>query len=117
MHSTVLKNFAIIWPAASMRVSAFNEARVLSNSAVEMCLDQELKALNQTGLWNDSYPPMSFDPTENVSFDFPVVLNKQVEMYIHFFQNEVDNRVSGRSMQSMQYNRILLPINPECQGW
>jgi membrane-bound lytic murein transglycosylase D len=53
----------------------------------EMCLDQELNALSQTGLWNEPYLPMSFDPTQNVSFDFPVILNKQVEMYLHFFQN------------------------------
>jgi membrane-bound lytic murein transglycosylase D len=59
----------------------------LQNTEPEMCSDQELSALGQTGMWNETYPPMSFDPTENVSFDFPVVLNKQVEMYLHFFQN------------------------------
>lgn len=59
----------------------------LQQTESEMCSDQELSALNQTGMWNEPYSPMSFDPTLNVSFDFPVVLNKQVEMYLHFFQN------------------------------
>lgn len=59
----------------------------LQNTEQEMCLDQELSALSQTGMWNGPYLPMSFDPTQDAPFDFPVVINKQVEMYLHFFQN------------------------------
>lgn len=59
----------------------------LQNTEQEMCLDQELSALSQTGMWNGPYLPMSFDPAMESSFDFPVVVNKQVEMYLHFFQN------------------------------
>lgn len=59
----------------------------LQNTEQEMCLDQELSALSQTGMWNGPYLPMSYDPTLDAAFDFPVVVNKQVEMYLHFFQN------------------------------
>ncbi len=85
-------HYGTIFQGAPQEVAANSAANKpdteLQDTEPEMCLDQELNALNQTGLWNDPYPPMSFDPTENVSFDFPVVLNKQVEMYIHFFQND-----------------------------
>lgn len=59
----------------------------LQSSEPEMCLDQELNALGQTGMWNGPYLPMSFDPTMDANFDFPVLLNNQVQMYLDFFQN------------------------------
>jgi membrane-bound lytic murein transglycosylase D len=59
----------------------------LQSSEPEMCLDQELNALGLTGMWNGPYLPMSFDPTIDATFDFPVVLNNQVKMYLDFFQN------------------------------
>ena len=71
----------------SANTSANNPDNELQTTDQEICLDQELNALSQTGMWNESYSSMSFDPTQNVTFDFPVVLNKQVEMYLHFFQN------------------------------
>ncbi len=75
-------------PQEIAKNNGLNESdQELQSTEQEMCSDQELSALGQTGMWNETYPPMSFDPTENVSFDFPVVLNKQVEMYLHFFQN------------------------------
>lgn len=68
--------------------TAANESeQELQPTEPEMCLDQELNELSQSGVWNEPYFPTSFDPTLNVSFDFPVVLNKQVAMYLHFFQN------------------------------
>lgn len=59
----------------------------LQSSEPEMCLDQELNALGQTGMWNGPYLPMSFDSTMDAPFDFPVILNNQVQMYLDFFQN------------------------------
>jgi membrane-bound lytic murein transglycosylase D len=78
----------------------------LQGTEPEMCLDQELSALSQTGMWNEPYAPMSFDPTENVSFDFPVVLNKQVEMYLHFFQNGFREQFA----QWLQKSTLYLPM-------
>jgi membrane-bound lytic murein transglycosylase D len=73
----------------------------------EMCLDQELNELSQTGVWNELYPPMSFDPTQNVSFDFPVVLNKQVEMYLHFFQNGFRDQFAHWLQRSAAYMPMM----------
>ncbi|MBU1564680.1 MAG: LysM peptidoglycan-binding domain-containing protein [Proteobacteria bacterium] len=79
----------------------------LQNTDSEMCSDPELSALNQTGIWGEPYSPMSFDPTENVSFDFPVVLNKQVEMYLHFFQNGFRKQFSQWLQRSAAYMPIM----------
>ncbi len=73
----------------------------------EMCLEQELSALDRTGLWNEPYSPMSFDPTQNVSFDFPVVLNKQVEMYLQFFQNDFREQFAEWLRKSAIYMPIM----------
>jgi membrane-bound lytic murein transglycosylase D len=78
----------------------------LNSTEPEICLDQELKALGQTGLWNGPYSPMSFDPTQNVTFDFPVILNKQVEMYLHFFQNGFREQFA----QWLQMSAAYMPI-------
>jgi len=60
----------------------------------EICLDQELEALALTGSWDD---PQSLIDTqtliedvdeEEITYDFPVVLNRQVEMYISLFQGK-----------------------------
>ncbi len=79
----------------------------VETSDTEMCLDQELRDLGQTGMWNESYAPMSFDPTENVFFDFPVVLNKQVEMYLNFFQNGFREQFAQWLQKSAAYMPMM----------
>lgn len=73
----------------------------------EMCLDQELSELSQTGFWNEPYSPLNFDPTQNVFFDFPVVLNKQVEMYLHFFQNRFREQFAHWLQRSTVYQSMM----------
>lgn len=51
-----------------------------------MCLDEELLALSETGMWNDPPSPVSSQPEVSVKNDFPIVMNKQVEMYLKLFQ-------------------------------
>ncbi len=65
---------------------------VLSES--EVCLDQELEALRLTGAWDDPRSYMSQEtPAEDldepeVSFDFPITVNRQVEVYLELFQGK-----------------------------
>lgn len=73
----------------------------------EMCQDQELNELSQSGIWNEPYSPMSFDPTQNVSFDFPVVLNKQVEMYLYLFQNRFREQFAHWLQRSTLYLSMM----------
>lgn len=79
----------------------------LEKSEAEMCLDQELKELDQTGIWNESYPPISIDPEQRKLYDFPIVLNKQVQMYLHLFQNEQRELFANWLARSTTYMPIM----------
>ncbi len=51
----------------------------------DTCIDQELDALERTGSWVDNKQA----PAEEIQkYDFPVVVNKQVEMYLQLFQGK-----------------------------
>lgn len=58
----------------------------------EICLDQELEALALTGEWELPEPEqfqqtVAVDSIEpEIHYDFPVVMNRQVEMYLDLFQ-------------------------------
>ena len=52
----------------------------------EKCIAEELDALEKTGSWADQENQVP--PAEEQKYDFPVVINKQVEMYLDLFQNK-----------------------------
>lgn len=79
----------------------------LQSSEPEMCLDQELNALGQTGMWNGPYLPMSFDPTMDATFDFPVLLNNQVQMYLDFFQNRFHDQFAMWLRRAAMYAPMM----------
>lgn len=52
----------------------------------EQTVNQEIKALENLGSWEEG---ASVDNVRSqVSYDFPITINKQVEYYLDFFQNE-----------------------------
>ena len=63
-------------------------------SEPEISLDQELKALASTGSWEEPLIPkeetqICLDPEmAEPLYDFPVVVNRQVQMYIDLFQGK-----------------------------
>ena len=59
----------------------------LELSESEICLDAELVALSQTGGWNRPEPSTSDQASVGVHYDFPIVINKQVQMYLQLFQH------------------------------
>lgn len=56
----------------------------------ETALDQELVALSETGQWGEKTSvPESTEKNLSVPlYDFPIVMNKQVEMYLNLFQGK-----------------------------
>lgn len=52
----------------------------------EKCIAEELDALEKTGSWVEKENPVP--PEEVIKYDFPVVMNKQVKMYLDLFQNK-----------------------------
>ncbi len=59
---------------------------LLVDNESEMCLPDELEALRHTGSWNSG--AIEQQPKQAPTYDFPIVMNKQVEMYINLFQNK-----------------------------
>ena len=72
-----------------------------------MCLNEELQELDLTGLW--STPPESAKqlPQENVKYDFPVVSNKQVDMYLKLFQGKQRKQFGRWLAKSGKYQELM----------
>ena len=80
----------------------------------EISLDQELEALASTGAWEDpqAQAEVSQDSTEPEKveplYDFPVVVNRQVEMYLDLFQGK-QRKYFGRWLaRSGRYSDLIL---------
>jgi membrane-bound lytic murein transglycosylase D len=56
----------------------------------EAALEEELSALDKIGEWEEikQSPTQVTEEIEEVTFDFPIVVNKQVEFYLNLFQNK-----------------------------
>jgi membrane-bound lytic murein transglycosylase D len=52
----------------------------------EQVLEEELTALDKIGKWEESPAVIETVEPEEVTYDFPVVINKQVEFYLDLFQ-------------------------------
>ncbi len=64
---------------------------LLVEAEPEQCLTEELEALRQTGTWqqdNGSLSPAHKEEAEKTTYDFPIVINKQVQVYLDLFQND-----------------------------
>lgn len=80
-----------------------------------MCLDEELTALSRTGIWNKESSPVSVQPPSDIAYDFPVVMNKQVEMYLNLFQTK-QRRQFGRWLAKSGYYREMVERELEAAG-
>ena len=82
-------------------------------SEPELALEQELEALATTGTWGSLYPP----PVKTVTqpeplepeplYDFPVVVNRQVEMYLELFQGKQRKYFARWLARSGRYRDII----------
>lgn len=73
----------------------------------DMCLDQELIALRETGLWTLVDSPVTVAPTDDITYDFPVVVNKQVDMYLDLFQNRQRKQFKRWLARSTKYRPMM----------
>ena len=72
-----------------------------------MCLNEELQELNLTGTWSPPQEPMSSQPENNVQYNFPVVFNKQVDMYLKLFQGKQRRQFARWLARSGKYRTIM----------
>ncbi|NOQ47331.1 MAG: LysM peptidoglycan-binding domain-containing protein [Desulfobulbaceae bacterium] len=54
----------------------------------EEVLNEELAALDQLGSWKESKHQEQIDEYPEIVYDFPITINKQVELYLDLFQNK-----------------------------
>lgn len=81
----------------------------LVNAEPDAVLDQELAALSKTGQWGEKTTPVTAaDGSEETSpYDFPVVMNKQVEMYLDLFQNRQHKHFQSWLARSGKYTSLM----------
>ena len=68
--------------------SSDDSADISATSESEARLNQELDALRRTGSWENGKQILSDANGYSIQSDFPLTMNRQVQMYIDFFQNE-----------------------------
>jgi membrane-bound lytic murein transglycosylase D len=98
--SSVLELNNIASPVSS---AGENPAVSPSPADMETCLQQELDALRRTGTWENGQRFFSGKNDSPVQSDFPVIMNRQVQMYIDFFQNEHRKLFTSWLSKSKQY--------------
>ncbi len=60
---------------------------LLVEAESEQVLTDELEALRHTGSWQPEADPELNEQKQEIAYDFPIVINKQVETYLDLFQN------------------------------
>lgn len=81
----------------------------LVNSEAELNLHQELEALSETGQWGEKVTAIKpVAPSESKPlYDFPIVMNKQVEMYLDLFQNKQRKHYQKWLVRSGKYLPLM----------
>lgn len=81
----------------------------LVKTEAELSLDQELEALSRTGEWGDRGTLIIHDgdPSKPSPYDFPVLLNKQVAVYLDLFQNKQRTMFQNWMSRSGRYMSLM----------
>ncbi len=76
-------------------------------SEPEMCLVQELDELRQTGSWVNTTESEGKKQPDKATYDFPVVVNKQVTMYLKLFQTKQKRQLKRWLERSGKYQPMM----------
>lgn len=68
----------------------------------EMTMAEEIEELENLGSWEEGTPE-KVPAKEEITYDFPVTMNKQVEFYLNFFQHKHKNTFSRWLARSGRY--------------
>jgi len=79
----------------------------LEESEPKVCLEEELTALDRIGSWEERLSPEKRSAADTTLFDFPVVQNKQVEMYLDLFQNRQRDQFGRWLARSTIYQPMM----------
>ncbi|BHH82640.1 LysM peptidoglycan-binding domain-containing protein [Desulforhopalus sp. 52FAK] len=103
------------------RLDLFQDALTEENSSTEvaendkdlvnleplMCLNEELQELDLTGLWSPPAESAVQQPEQGVQYNFPVVFNKQVDMYLKLFQGKQKKQFGRWLARSGKYKDLM----------
>lgn len=93
LSSCSKQDFTILYPlpdgdiASPVSSLSTDPELLLVEAEPEKCLTEELEALRQTGNWLSKEDLALHKKTSVTAYDFPIVINKQVEAYLDIFQN------------------------------
>lgn len=79
----------------------------LNNTESKAFLDEELVALSQTGTWDEKPLSDIAALSDDSAYDFPVVLNNKVKMYLDLFQTKQRNQFSQWLARSTIYRSMM----------
>lgn len=107
-----LSKFDIFSPAAP---PAVNDQMIqddpdlaLEPPETEICLTQELEALQKTGAWESHQVSTDeVDLQTEILYDFPIVHNKQVQMYLDLFQGKQRKQFVKWLARSGKYEKLF----------
>lgn len=91
----------------SMENSEPEEIGDIENIEGAACLNEELAALNESGTWDGNSLSNNFPLSGDVVFDFPVVLNNKVDMYLKLFQNKQREQFGRWLARSAMYRPMM----------
>jgi membrane-bound lytic murein transglycosylase D len=77
------------------------------------CLNEELVALSQTGNWDEKPLPDYIELSDSDVFEFPVILNKKVDMYLDLFQNKQKKEFTRWLAKSAMYRPMVEKVLAE----
>ncbi len=109
LSSCATQDSTVLYPLpdgdiASPVSSVSNDPELLLVEAEpEECLTEELEALRQSGNWQNKEDLAKHKQSSETAYDFPIVINKQVEAYLDIFQNRQKNTFSKWLARSGKY--------------
>ena len=96
--------------ATTIAENTLQDSGVVETDLVEleplMCLNEELKELDHTGIWKTSEESSS-QREKDVQYNFPVVFNKQVDMYLKLFQGKQRKQFARWLSRSGRYRALM----------
>jgi len=107
--SCTTRNSTVLYPAPDCEIvspitsQSTDPELLLVEAEPEKCLTEELEALRQTGTWLTEDTLALPTETEETLYDFPIVINKQVEAYLDIFQNRQKKTFSRWLARSGKY--------------
>ncbi len=87
--------------------SSETDAVQLENAEDKVCLDEELQALGQAGSWDEEMSSKMGAAIDSTRYDFPVVYNKKVAMYLDLFQNSQRETFGRWLARSARYRPMI----------